>query len=136
MSRFDDIQRAVLRRAAVDGSMGTTCYALPSIASSSASLAASGRHSSAPAAPGTASMSWRYPNPVTARLALRMLVVVLRTLLALGAGLIAGWLVWRIALTHPLAVGVVSGALVFVLVFAAAMRGEREEREHLGQDHV
>ena len=56
---------------------------------------------------------------MTARLLLRLLVVVVRTLLALGTGLLAGWLVWRIALENPLAVGVVSGALAFVLVFAA-----------------
>ena len=67
---------------------------------------------------------------MASQLVLRLLVVVLRTLLALGTGLIAGWLVWRIALEHPLAVGVVSGALVF----AAALHGERAEREHWGQD--
>ncbi len=72
---------------------------------------------------------------MTAVLLLHLLVVVLRTLLALGAGIMAGWLVWRIALEHPLAVGVVSGALVFVLVFAAALHGERAERERLSQNH-
>ncbi len=84
-----------------------------------------------PAVQGTASTRWRCPDAVTARLVLHLLVVVLRTLLALGTGLIAGWLVWRIALTHPLAVGLVSGALVFVLVFAAALHGERRERERM-----
>ena len=71
---------------------------------------------------------------MASQLVLRLLVVVLRTLLALGTGLIAGWLVWRIALEHPLAVGVVSGALVFGLVFAASLHGERVDRERLGQD--
>ncbi len=72
---------------------------------------------------------------MTAVLLLRLLEGALRTLLALGAGLIAGWLVWRIALEHPPAVGVVSGAFVFVLVFVAALRGERADRERMGQDH-
>ena len=82
-----------------------------------------------PAARGTASTRWPYPEAVTSQLVLNLLVVVLRTLLALGAGLIVGWLVWRIALEHPLVVGVVSGAFVFVLVLAAALHSERAERE-------
>ena len=64
---------------------------------------------------------------------LRLLVAVSRTLLALGAGAAVGWLVWRIALEDPRAVGVVSGVLVFVLVYVAALHGEREERERLGR---
>ena len=70
---------------------------------------------------------------MTSRLVLYLLVVVLRTLLAWGTGLFAGWLVSRIALEHPLAVGVVSGALVFVLMFAAALHGERAERERMAR---
>ena len=64
---------------------------------------------------------------------LRLLVVVLRTLPALGSGLIADWLVWRIARENPLTVGVVSGVLVFVLVFGVALRGERGERERMAR---